>query len=303
MLRNSTDIYCGRFAPSPTGPLHFGSLVAAVASYLDARSRGGRWLLRMEDLDRPREQPGAAAGILRTLDGFGLHWDGPVLYQSERTEAYQAALQRLHAEGHSFACTCTRREIADSALPGQDGSIYPGTCRAGVASGKRGRTKRVRVDTAPIPVEDRLQPHFSQNLATDVGDFVILRADGITAYQLAVVVDDAEQGVTDVVRGSDLLFSTPRQIYLQRLLGYATPRYMHLPVAVNAAGEKLSKQSYATAVDELPRAETVLAVLEFLGQPLPEDACSSDLAEIWSRASAAWDPRRIPHVRVLESKY
>ena len=301
--RDSTELYCGRFAPSPTGPLHFGSLVAAVASYLDARSHGGRWLVRMEDLDKPREQPGAADGILRTLESFALHWDGSVIFQSERTELYQSALQRLRAAGHSFACGCTRREIADSALHGRDGPIYPGTCRAGIASGLPGRTERVRVEAKPILFQDRLQQRFSQNLATEVGDFVVYRTDGVAAYQLAVVVDDAEQGVTDVVRGGDLLFSAPRQIYLQRLLGYPTPSYLHLPVAVNSAGEKLSKQTFATAVDDLPQREVAHAVLEFLGQPLPEAASFSCLDELWSQASAAWDPRRIPQMQVRGSRF
>jgi glutamyl-Q tRNA(Asp) synthetase len=301
--RDSTELYCGRFAPSPTGPLHFGSLVAAVASYLDARSHGGRWLVRMEDLDKPREQPGAADSILRTLESFALHWDGAVIYQSERTELYQSALHRLRAAGHSFACSCTRREIADSSLHGRDGPIYPGTCRAAIASGLPGRTERVRVDADPILFQDRLQQRFSQNLASEVGDFVVYRADGVAAYQLAVVVDDAEQGVTDVVRGGDLLFSTPRQIYLQRLLGYPTPSYLHLPVAVNSAGEKLSKQTFATAVDDLPQREVAHAVLEFLGQPLPEAASSCHLDELWSQASAAWDSRRIPLMQVRGSRF
>ena len=295
--------YCGRFAPSPTGPLHFGSLVAAVASCLDARSRGGRWLLRMEDLDKPREQPGAADAILRTLDRFGLYWDGPVLYQSQRADAYAAALERLRATGHSFPCSCTRREITDSALPGPLGPLYPGTCRGGIPPGQQARAERVLVDAQVIRFEDRLQPPVHQNLQTEVGDFVVSRADGIVAYQLAVVVDDAEQGVTDVVRGSDLLLSTPRQIYLQRLLGYATPRYLHLPVAVNNAGEKLSKQTYATAVDDLALPDVVHAALAFLGQVPPELAHGSDLAAFWSAAAAAWDPRRIPRMQVLATTF
>jgi glutamyl-Q tRNA(Asp) synthetase len=293
--------YVGRFAPSPTGPLHFGSLVAAVASHLDARSHGGEWLLRMEDLDRPREQPGAADAILRTLERLALHWDGPVLYQSQRLEAYREASARLRAAGHCFDCACTRREIADSALPGQEGPIYPGTCRTGLAPGQRARALRVLVDSAPVAFDDRLQGRQMQNLAEAVGDFVILRADGIVAYQLAVVVDDAAQGITDVVRGSDLLLSTPRQIHLQRLLGHPTPRYLHLPVAVNDAGEKLSKQTHAPAID--PRDAHALArtTLSFLGQVVPEAAEDMRLDELWRHAAAAWDPLRIPRRQTLQT--
>lgn len=289
-------MYVGRFAPSPTGPLHFGSLVAAVASFLDARSQDGRWLLRMEDLDKPRELPGAADAILRTLDRLALHWDGPVLYQSERLDAYRAALDHLTAAGHCYACACTRREIADSALPGHEGPIYPGTCRGGLAPDQRGRAVRVRVDGPTITFDDRLQGRCRQDLASEVGDFVVLRADGIAAYQLAVVVDDHAQGVTQVVRGSDLLFSTARQIHLQHLLNFATPRYLHLPVAVNAAGEKLSKQNRAAPVDTLPAAAS--AALEFLGQTLPRDALHMRPQELWEHAARSWDPHRIPATRV-----
>lgn len=288
--------YRGRFAPSPTGPLHFGSLIAAVASFLDARSRGGQWLLRMEDLDKPREQPGAADAILRTLDRFALYWDGPVLYQSARLEAYHETLSRLRAGGHSFPCACTRRELADSALPGIEGPVYPGTCRDGLAPGQQPRAERVRVDARPIVFADRLQGRQIQDLAQDVGDYVVLRADGIVAYQLAVVVDDAAQGVTHVVRGSDLLASTARQIHLQRLLEVPTPEYLHLPVAVNAAGEKLSKQTFAPAIDTLPPQHAACAALSFLGQPLPSDADHLPLSELWRYAIAHWDPQRLPRV-------
>ncbi|MFN2309219.1 MAG: tRNA glutamyl-Q(34) synthetase GluQRS [Gammaproteobacteria bacterium] len=303
MSNDRSEIYRGRFAPSPTGPLHLGSLVAAVASYLDARRQGGQWLLRMEDLDTPRVQPGAADAILRTLERFALPWDGPVLYQSQRSEAYRAAIETLRAAGHCFECACTRREIADSALPGEDGPIYPGTCRAGLASGRQGRALRVRVDATPIVFEDRLQGRQLHKLAETVGDFVILRADGIVAYQLAVVVDDAAQGITDVVRGSDLLASTPRQIHLQQLLGVPTPRYLHLPVAVNAAGEKLSKQTYAAPVDALPPQRAANAALAFLGQPVPADLQGLPLAELWAYASAHWAPAQLPRSRTQTSTF
>ena len=304
MPARSTDTawhgdYRGRFAPSPTGPLHFGSLIAAVAGFLDARKHGGEWLVRMEDLDKPREQPGAAAAILRTLERFRLYWDGPVLYQSRRLDAYRDALDRLRASGQSFPCACTRRELADSALPGIEGPIYPGTCRDGLAPAQQARAVRVRVNDQPIAFADRLQGRQVQNLAQAVGDYVVLRADGIVAYQLAVVVDDAAQGVTDVVRGSDLLASTARQIHLQRLLDVPTPRYLHLPVAVNAAGEKLSKQTFAPAVDTQPLQATACAALRFLGQSLPADAGHLPLEDLWRYAIAHWDPRRLPHAQTL----
>lgn len=295
--------YCGRFAPSPTGPLHFGSLVAAVAGCLDARSQGGRWLLRMEDLDKPRVMPGAADAILRTLENYALYWDGPVLYQSQRVDVYRETIDRLHAQGHGFPCACTRREIADSALHGVEGPIYPGTCRAGLAAGQHERALRVRVDDRPIVFDDRLQQRCTQNLAREVGDFVILRADGIVAYQLAVVVDDAAQGITHVVRGSDLLFSTARQIHLQRLLGLPTPSYLHLPVAVNAAGEKLSKQTFASPVDDLQPQRAACAALTFLGQSVPPDAEYLPLAELWAYAIAHWDLLRLPRAQTQPAPF
>lgn len=286
--------YVGRFAPSPTGPLHFGSLVAALASWLDARRAGGRWLLRMEDLDQPRVIPGAADTILRQLEAFALEWDGPVVYQSARLELYQEAVGKLKT--HCYPCACTRKELEDSALAIDGSRIYPGTCRAGLAPGKAqraGRTAfavRLRTGAAPVRFVDRVQGAISQSVETEAGDFILLRADGIFAYQLAVVVDDAAQGITDVVRGADLLDSTARQIVLQRLLGFATPRYLHAPVATNRAGEKLSKQTRAADAgpDDLPGA------LEFLGMNAPEGLVPKELLE-W--ASSHWDPARVPRVR------
>ena len=260
-------MYTGRFAPSPTGPLHMGSLIAALASWLDARAAGGRWLVRIEDLDRPRAVPGAADDILRALERLGLHWDGEVVYQSRRDALYSAALDKLRA--HTYWCSCTRREIADSSLAlATDGAhIYPGTCRTRKAP--EGRALRIRTGSEEIRFHDRLQGAQSQVLERDIGDFVLYRADGLYAYQLAVVVDDAAQGVTDVVRGADLLDSTPRQVYLQHLLGVPTPRYLHVPVAVNAAGEKLAKQTGAAPIEL--SFQTVRAALRFLGQPDAEN--------------------------------
>ena len=278
----------GRFAPSPSGPLHFGSLVAALASWLDARAARGRWLARIEDLDTPRVQPGAADGILRSLKHLGLGWDGDVLYQSRRAPLYREAVEKLR--GSTYWCGCTRREIADSSLGlATDGAqIYPGTCRHGLPAGKAPRALRVRVSSERISFHDRVQGPTEQNLERDVGDFVLVRADGQFAYQLAVVVDDAAQGVTDVVRGADLLDSTSRQIHLQRLLGLPTPRYLHVPVVLDAAGEKLSKQTGANALS----AADLRKALEFLGQ-----AETDDLAQ----AVRNWNPSLIPARRAAGS--
>ena len=279
-------MYTGRFAPSPTGPLHLGSLIAALASWLDARAAGGRWLLRIEDLDRPRCVPGAVDAIVAGLRGLGLDWDGEVVFQSARLDRYQAALERLQAR--TYWCGCSRREIADSSLGlATDGApIYPGTCRDGATRARR--ALRLATSSERIAFDDRVQGSQEQVLSRDIGDFVLYRADGLFAYQLAVVVDDAEQGVTDVVRGADLLDSTPRQIYLQRLLGVPTPRYLHVPVAVNAGGEKLSKQTGAQPIDTSWR--IVQRALRFLGQP---EASSLD------EAIRNWDATLISARRAL----
>lgn len=279
-------MYTGRFAPSPTGPLHIGSVLAALASWLDARAAGGRWLVRIEDLDRPRCVPGAADEILRALERLGLTWDGEVVYQSRRVALYEAALRNLP----TYWCSCTRREVADSSLGiAADGApIYPGTCRAGAAGARR--ALRVRTPAEEICFDDRVQGRQCQVLERDIGDFVLYRADGVFAYQLAVVVDDIQQHVTDVVRGADLLDSTVRQIHLQRLLGAPTPRYLHVPVAVNAAGEKLSKQTGALAIE--PTQETLRRALALLGQP-PVDALEE--------AVRNWDPSLISPRRALAS--
>jgi glutamyl-Q tRNA(Asp) synthetase len=287
----------GRFAPSPTGPLHFGSLVAAVASFLDARARGGEWLVRMEDLDPPREVSGAADEILRALDAFGLEWDGTVVYQSKRHELYAAALEHLIARRLAYPCACTRREIADSTLRGIDGPVYPGTCREGIIAGRTPRAWRVRVSDIRIELNDELQGVATQELAREVGDFVLRRADGLFAYQLAVVVDDAAQGITRVVRGADLIDSTQRQIMLQRMLGLPTPAYLHVPVAVNSAGDKLSKQTLARALDLRTPAAGLVAALRFLDQNPPQSLLAASVHEILSWAKAHWRPTAITHRR------
>ncbi|SRR6266581_4453348 len=283
-------MYAGRFAPSPTGPLHFGSLVAALASWLDARAAKGRWYVRIEDIDRPREEEGAAADILRSLERLGLHWDGPVVFQSRRDDHYERSLQALRM--HTYWCGCSRREIADSSLGvATDGAqIYPGTCRSGLPQGKAARALRVKTGAEKILFHDRVQGAQKQILAAEIGDFVLYRADGQFAYQLAVVVDDAAQSISDVVRGADLLDSTARQIHLQRLLGCPEPRYLHVPVAVNAAGEKLSKQTGAAPIDWSRRRQVLAEALRFLGQP-----GTDDLAE----AVRNWNPARIPACRTI----
>jgi glutamyl-Q tRNA(Asp) synthetase len=298
-MHDSTKPYRGRFAPSPTGPLHFGSLVAAVGSYLDARRNAGTWLLRMEDLDRPREVKGAAGEIVRILEAYGFEWDGPVMHQSGRNAAYTAAIERLERLRAVFPCACTRREISDSTLEGTREPVYPGTCRNGIPPGRRARALRARVGDAVIAFDDRLQGRIEQNLAGEVGDFVVRRADGLFAYQLAVVVDDFEQGVTDVVRGADLLASTPRQILLQGWLGYPTPRYLHLPVAVNRNGEKLSKQTQAAPLHPGEGPLQLWTALRFLGQEPPDELKREKVAALWSWARANWCVARIPKKRSI----
>ncbi len=283
--------YLGRFAPSPTGPLHAGSIVAAVASYLDARAHGGRWLVRIEDVDQPRSVPGADQAILQTLARLGLRSDLPVVWQSARGALYERAYERLRELGCVYPCACSRREIADSQIhspsaPAPLEPIYPGTCRKGLAPGRSPRAWRVRVDEAPpILWHDRHLGEHSEDLSQSVGDFVVRRADGLWAYQLAVVVDDAEQGITDVVRGADLAGSTARQMHLQALLGLARPRYLHLPVVLAADGRKLSKQNEAQAVDGRPIQDVLNAALRHLGiEPLQ----AQNLDVFWREAVARW---------------
>ena len=287
-------MYRGRFAPSPTGPLHFGSLIAAVASYLEAKTHKGEWLLRMEDLDTPREVPGVAATILKALEAFGFEWDGSVIYQSRRFDAYATALENLQRQTLIYPCACSRKEIADSAIHGIDGLIYPGICRNGLQASKQVWAWRIKVEDRAITFDDVIQGRISQNLSHDIGDFVLKRADGIYAYQLAVVVDDAEQGITHVVRGADLLGSTPRQIYLQQKLGVNTPSYAHIPVATNQQGEKLSKQTLAQPVDAQNPVPALWQALNFLGQQPPEKMPYSSLQEAWAWAGDNWQLSNIP---------
>jgi len=293
----SVGRYRGRFAPSPSGPLHFGSLVAATASWCDARASKGDWLVRIEDVDETRSRPGASDAILATLEAYGFEWDGPVVRQSERAALYAAALDESIRRRMAFACACTRKEL-EGAAPGKIGErVYPGTCRRGVPAGREGRSWRVAVTDEIVSFHDRLQGVQEQQLARDVGDFVLKRADGLFAYQLAVVVDDGLQGITHIVRGADLLLSTPRQIWLQRQLGYATPAYLHHPIALDARGRKLSKQADAKALSPHPLSQ-LREAWTFLDQPEPPSPPES-VGEFWRWAHVAWNARRLPPVIML----
>ncbi len=286
--------YIGRFAPSPTGPLHFGSLVAAMASYLDAKAHHGQWLMRIEDVDGARNVDGAAEHILASLQRCGMHWDGDVTWQTRRYPLYQQALEQL--DHLVYPCGCSRREIADSQVNQvahhTQGLIYPGICRNGLAPGKIGRALRLKVPQEPhcvLSFDDRWTGHYSQDLTAEVGDFIIRRADGYWAYQLAVVVDDGAQGITDIVRGADLLDSTPRQLYLQQVLGLPQPTYLHVPVVVNAAGDKMSKQTGAQAFDTgadplVLLRDALLPAARFLGLNIRADT----LDAFWRAATPAW---------------
>ena len=283
----------GRFAPSPTGPLHFGSLVAAVGSYLNIKSRNGQWLVRIEDLDPPREQPGAVDSILKTLEAFGLEWDEPVVYQGQRGELYDDAIQLLGEKGLTYYCQCSRKEIADDAEPGIEGPRYAGTCREKNLA-PRNNSLRVSVPDETFTIEDAVQGTIRQNLQRDIGDFVIRRRDGLYSYQLAVVVDDAIQGITEVCRGTDLILSTPRQVYLQQILDFPTPEYVHLPVAVNEQGQKLSKQTFAAPVPETGDPFQLARALQFLGQKLPAELAGAPTAELIEWGVNYWDLSAVP---------
>jgi glutamyl-Q tRNA(Asp) synthetase len=285
--------YVGRFAPTPSGPLHFGSLVAAVGSYLEARSHRGEWHLRIDDLDALRVVPGATDAILRTLEAFGFQWDGPVLFQSQRTPAYHAALHELRKAGAIYPCGCSRSEIDAIATRGSEGPVYPGTCRDGMSPERRARTWRIRLEEAQIDFEDQLLGLQHIDLARDAGDFAVYRADGVYAFHLASSVDDAELSMTDIVRGADLLESSARQIYVMSVLGWAPPRYAHLPIAVDATGVKLSKQTGAQPVSEAHPVATLCAALRFLNQGLPADLEHAPLDRLWVHAIADWDLARV----------
>lgn len=292
----------GRFAPSPTGPLHLGSLVAALGSYLFVKSAGGRWLLRMDDLDTPRVVPGVADDMLRTLEILGFRWDGEIVWQSRRSDAYAAALQRLETLGVIYPCGCSRGEIARIATAPHgmaDEIVYPGTCRDGLPPGKEPRSLRIRVPEEAVSFIDGIAGSVRQRLPEVCGDFVVRRADGLFAYHLATVVDDDESGVNQVVRGADLLVSTPRQIFLQRVLGMTEPAYFHLPLVTGPDGGKLSKRDAAVSLAQgrnLGRdgGELLLQALRFLGQPLPNLPAAAPADEILAAAVAGFTRSSIP---------
>lgn len=276
-------IYTGRFAPSPTGPLHLGSLYTALASYLDARHHQGLWLLRIDDIDTARNQPGAVDSILTCLDFFQLHWDGVVDYQNHHLEAYQAALNRLIADDHVYACDCSRKDR----LP--QSAVYPQICRNKSLPIKNEVALRLKTTNQDTHFHDAIQGAFHCRLESEQGDFVIKRKDGLFAYQLAVVIDDYRQGITDVVRGADLLDSTPRQVYLQQLLGYPQPAYSHIPVIVDTEGHKLSKQTGAQAVELKDAPTTLFKLLQMLKQQPPEGLQNASVPEVLTWAIAHWD--------------
>ncbi|HFC8485738.1 TPA: tRNA glutamyl-Q(34) synthetase GluQRS [Neisseria subflava] len=293
-------MYIGRFAPSPTGLLHIGSLLTAVASYADARAHQGKWLVRIEDLDPPREMPGAAADILRTLEAFGFEWDGEVAYQSRRYDLYQDTLDHLKAAGLVYPCYCSRKDWQAAATQGADGFVYNGRCRnPQQRPDTQNKTPawRIQVPDRVIGFSDGIVGQYAQNLAHDIGDFVLLRADGYWAYQLAVVADDADQGITHIVRGQDLLVSTPRQIYLQQCLGAPTPSYSHLPLLTNNQGQKWSKQTLAPALDLNQKEQLLRQVLTYLN--LPEAPAVNRPQELLDWAVAHWQMDKIPKSSII----
>jgi len=284
--------YRGRFAPTPSGPLHFGSLVAALGSRLDAITHGGEWLVRMEDVDPPRVVAGAADAILHTLEAYGFEWDGAILWQSQRGHAYQAALDELKAQGKVYGCTCTRRVLAESGRRGVDGFIYPGSCRGRPAT--EGVAQRFLVPDQRVLFEDEVLGRVACDVVRECGDFVLKRADGVFAYQLAVVVDDAEQGITHIVRGADLLVSTPRQRLLQEALALSCPHYMHLPVVLDDGGYKLSKQTLAAPLDDRRPLPAMMAAAGFLGMAME---AVGNLEEFWAQAVQRWASVQLSPIR------
>lgn len=280
-------VYTGRFAPSPTGPLHFGSLLAALASFLDARAHQGRWLLRIEDLDPPREVPGASDAILRTLEHFGLHWDDTAIWQSQRLPLYQDILEQLITQGDSYYCQCSRTQLRKRS----DSPLYDGYCFRHPPEHREGAAVRCRCPE-DIPFADRILG--PQQFPALREDFVIFRRDGFFAYQLAVTVDDAAQNISHIVRGSDLLNSTPKQLQLQQLLDYNQPEYAHIPVASNAEGQKLSKQTFARALDNERPVQQLVAALDFLGQQPPAELLAGQVSECLDWAIGQWDISKVP---------
>ena len=293
-MSNETLHYRGRFAPSPTGPLHFGSIITAVGSYLQARSQQGDWLVRIEDVDETRIVPGADDDILRTLDNYGFEWQGEVLYQTHRKQAYEEALHQLLANKLIYPCICSRRELQGQTKQSKLGIIYPGICAHKQHPENIESALRIRTQDQHIEFEDQVMGHYGHNLKQDLGDFVVRRRDGLFAYQLAVVIDDEFQQITDVVRGIDLLDSTPRQIYLQQLLNYNTPHYTHLPIAVDENDNKLGKQTGASGIATDKPVPTLVKAMKFLGQQTEPGLEHASLNTFWQWAMEHWDLSKIP---------
>lgn len=291
--------YRGRFAPSPTGDLHFGTLLAAVGSYLQTQSRQGDWLMRIEDVDTTRRVPGAADALLRALERFGFEWQETVVYQSQRTDLYEAELERLASKDLIYPCTCSRKQLAETGDDNQTSQVYAGHCRHRRLPLAEEHAVRLRIEDRTIGFEDQVMGHYQQQLRQECGDFVIKRKDGLFAYQLAVVVDDADQGVNEVVRGVDLLDSTPRQIYLQQQLGYAQPSYLHLPLLLDAHGHKLGKSTGAAALNLAHAVTHLHRALELLGQHPPAELARDSLSQLWQWAIAHWDVSRIPRKNIV----
>ncbi len=292
----SSICYRGRFAPSPTGHLHLGSLIAALGSYLLARQAGGQWFVRIEDIDPPRIVPGSVSHILHSLERHGLLWDGDILYQSKRAETYEAALERLKDLDLLYSCSCSRSEIAQIARPGKLGFIYPGLCRNGPLNPQRNLALRVKVPDESIMFIDRLQGRYESNLQNDSGDFILRRSDGLYSYQLAVVLDDAFQGITEVVRGADLLDSTPRQIHLQRVLNFPTPDYVHLPILLDVNENKLSKSISSASLEGRSPSENLVQALHALGHAVPNELRGAGPEELLAWAKQSFRLENVPPV-------
>lgn len=291
-------MYIGRFAPSPTGPMHFGSLVTAVASYLDAKHQDGLWKVRMEDLDQPRVIKHSDKSILDTLHQHGFQWDDEVIYQSHRLDIYQNCLSKLNQQGNTYFCGCSRKEIADSAMSGIDGMIYPGTCRDKKLDSKN-HALRIKVEDVYVTFEDKIQGLIEQNILRNFGDFILKRSDGIYAYQLAVVIDDAIQNINTIVRGADLIDSTSRQIYLQKKLSLPSINYGHIPIATFNQ-KKLSKENQSTPVDHSNIKDNLIACLKFLGQNYEVIQKENTLTNFWATAIQLWDISLVPKRKMIE---
>ena len=286
--------YRGRFAPTPSGPLHFGSLIAATGSYLQAKSQHGEWLLRIDDIDPPREQKGAADDILKILEGFGFEWDSEVLYQSSRTQRYQEAVDELIQQHIAYACSCSRKELLKNAKQTNSGTVYPGFCRNKSLNITAETSTRLRCDNNPVRFEDLIQGNQCIDMKNHIGDFILQRRDRLFSYHLASGIDDAEQKITEVIRGADLLNCTPCHIHVQRRLNLPSPYYHHLPLAINETGQKFSKQTHASPIEVKHSVVLLYNTLKFLGQEPPIHLIDSSQKDIWEWAKTNWRLDLVP---------